>query len=303
MTRLIRGELLKIRTTNTWWLFGLGALVMTGVALTINSIQAHFFLKPFDDYLSSTRRRGPGDLPRGRLTALQQEWAANHDVIGQAAKIFTSGQFIGVLIVMLLGILLITNEYHHQTVTTTFLNTPHRTTVVLGKLVTGVLLGAFFWLATTAVNLVVGSIFLHSQGCDSQLAPSQVCGSQLGHWEVIRAILLNLAAYAIWAVFGIGFGALVRSQLGATVTATVLYLAGTAAGRLIFELIHTFWIDKDWVLTAQVVIPSVASQVMISPVKTFEQSPQQWVGAVVLIGYGLVAGVIGTWILRRRDVS
>jgi hypothetical protein len=36
-------------------------------------------------------------------------------------------------------------------------------------------------------------------------------GTQLARWGVVRAILLNLAAYAIWAVFGVGFGALVRS--------------------------------------------------------------------------------------------
>jgi len=45
----------------------------------------------------------------------------------------------------------------------------------------------------------------------------------------VWAVLLNLAAYTVWAVFGIGFGALVRNQLGATVSATVLYLVGAAA--------------------------------------------------------------------------
>ena len=55
--------------------------------------------------------------------------------IAQAANIYTSGQFFGVLFVSLLGILLITNEYYHQTATTTFLTTPHRSRVVAAKLV------------------------------------------------------------------------------------------------------------------------------------------------------------------------
>ena len=33
MMKLIRGELLKIRTTNTWWLFGIGVIGMTALAL------------------------------------------------------------------------------------------------------------------------------------------------------------------------------------------------------------------------------------------------------------------------------
>jgi ABC-type transport system involved in multi-copper enzyme maturation permease subunit len=277
MTRLIRSELLKIRTTNVWWLFGLGTIVMTALALLFNCIQAHYLLLSFDKYVQSTRGRSPDQ----------------HDVVAQAANIFTSGQFFGVLFVSLLGILLITNEYYHQTATTTFLTTPHRTRVVVAKLITGTFAAAAFWLFTLVINAIVGTIFLKTQGF----------GGHLGDWEVVRAILLNLAAYAIWAVFGVGFGALIRSQIGATITATVLYLIGTTVAQIAFQLIHSFVIKKDWVLTAQVIVPAVASTIMISPAKTFPESPPQWVGALVLIGYGVVAGLIGTLILRKRDVS
>jgi ABC-2 type transport system permease protein len=294
MTRLVRAELFKLRTTNTWWLFGLAALVTTAAAVAINCVQAHSLLKPFDEYVRlQSHGRAAGEMPPERLARLKAEWILGHDVVGQAASIFTSGQFLGVLFVSLLGILLITNEYQHQTATTTFLLTPHRSTVVAAKLAAGVLIAALFWLGSTVINLVSGAVFLRTEGY----------GSQLGHWDVVRALLLNLGAYAIWAVFGIGFGALIRSQLGATVTASVLYLVGTALASGLFDLINTYLIQKDWVLTAQVIVPAVASEIMISPTKTFTQSPPQWVGAAVLIGYGLIAGAIGTWILRRRDVS
>ncbi len=197
------------------------------------------------------------------------------------------------LLACLLGIVLITSEYHQQTATTTFLQTPRRTRVVTAKLGTAVLMAGLAWLVSTVISVVAGAIFLHSEGY----------GTQLGHWGVDRAILLNLAAYAIWAVFGVGFGALVRSQLGATVTATVLYLVGASAASSVFDLLHTYVIDKDWVLTLQVIVPEVASAVMISPTKTFDQSPAEWVGAAVLIGYGIVAGLVGTSVLRRRDIA
>jgi ABC-2 type transport system permease protein len=294
MNRLIRSEILKIRTTNMWWLLGLGTLVMTALALLANCAQAHFALQPFDKYLQSRNGGRPADqIPPDRLAELKAQWAAQHDVVGQAANIFTSGQFFGVLIVSVLGILLITNEYHHQTATTTFLTTPHRTRVVLAKLITGIVAAAAFWLFTVVIDVVVGTIFLKTEGFSSQL----------GDGAVIRALLLNLAAYAIWAVFGVGFGALIRSQIGATITATVLYLLGTTVSQFLFFMIHQYIIKKDWVLTSQVIVPAIASQIMISPTKTFTESPPQWVGALVLIGYGALAGLIGTLILRRRDVS
>src|SRR5262245_10689778 len=38
--RLIHAELRKVWTTNAWWIFAIAALVMTGLALLINSAQA-----------------------------------------------------------------------------------------------------------------------------------------------------------------------------------------------------------------------------------------------------------------------
>jgi ABC-type transport system involved in multi-copper enzyme maturation permease subunit len=293
MTRLIRAELFKLRTTSTWWLFAAATFVSTALMLVIDLVNAHSLLKPFAEYVKlETHGRG-GQIPPQFLARLQSEWSLGHNVVTQAATIYTSGQLIGVLLACLLGIVLITGEYHHQTATTTFLWTPHRSRVVAGKLATAVIMAGLAWLLSTVVSVVTGAIFLSREGY----------GTQLGQWGVLRAVLLNLAAYAIWAVFGIGFGALIRSQLGATVSATVLYLVGATAAASVFELLYTYVIPKDWILTAQVIVPSVASAVMISPTKTFDQSPAQWVGAVILVAYGIVAGLVGTAILGRRDIA
>ncbi len=278
---LIRSEFLKIRTTNTWWIFGLGAIGTTGLALLVNMLQAHYYLK--------------GTPPTGNSNGQNNaaNFALNHNVVTQAANVFTSGQFFGALFVMLLAILMITNEYHHQTATTTFLTTPHRTAVVLAKFAAGMLASAFFWLLTTVIDLIAGSIYFSAEGF----------GNPLSNWGVIRAILINLLVFALWAVFGVGLGVLIRSQLGATITAALLYVVGTQLAQLVFFLIHQYWIKKDGVYTLMVIVPAVASQVAVSPTKTFVQSPAEWVGAAVLIGYGLVMGVIGTAIMRKRDIT
>jgi ABC-2 type transport system permease protein len=293
MNRLIHAEIFKLRTTNMGWLFAAGTVLSTVVMLIVNAVSANSLLKPFPQYVA-LETHGHGDrIPPDFLAHLQSDWQLGHSAVTQATALYTSGQLIGVLLACLLGIVLITSEYHQQTATTTFLQTPRRTRVVAGKLGTAVVMAAAAWLVSTVISVVVGAIFLHHLGY----------GTQLDHWGVLRAILLNLAAYAIWAVFGVGFGALIRSQLGATVSATVLYLVGASAAGTVFDLLHTYVINQDWVLTLQVIVPEVASAVMISPTRTFDQSPAEWVGAVVLIAYGIVAGLVGTWVLRRRDVA
>jgi ABC-2 type transport system permease protein len=274
---LIRAELLKIRTTNIWWIFAIGAFVLQAIAFTLNAVQAHFFFA------------GPEatDVPADQADT----FAAQADKVYQAANLYTSGQFFALLFVMLLGIILVTNEFQHQTATTTFLTTPHRTAVVLAKLVTAALLGGLFWLVSTAINLAAGAIFLSSEGA----------GSYLGDGAVTRAILLNLLAYTLWGIFGVGFGVLIRSQIGATVTAIVLYLIGTAAAGIIVSILQNT-LGWEWVGKAQVIIPSIASSLMISGTE-LPGNPPQYVGAVVLILYAVVTGAVGTLIVRTRDIS
>ena len=72
------------------------------------------------------------------------------------ASVYTSGQFLGLLLVAILGALVVTNEFQHQTATTTFLTTPQRVRVVVAKLVAAVLLAAGLWLVATAVSIGIG---------------------------------------------------------------------------------------------------------------------------------------------------
>jgi ABC-2 type transport system permease protein len=276
---LVRSELLKIRTTKTWWWLALGALVTIGLALVFNIIFA-------SQYLGDNPPSAEG-APSQQAEMLQ----AQQDVVVQAANIYTSGQYFGLLFVMILGILQVTNEYHHQTASMTFLTTPRRTIVILSKLATVMLIGAALWLITTAIDLAVGSTWLVNAGH----------GSQLGEWGVTRALLLNLLAYVLWAIFGVGFGTLITNQLGAVITAAVLYLVGTQAASLIFFGL-SIWLDNTDILQWQVIVPSIASQLMITGEK-LPGSPSQWVGAAVLIGYAVVTGTIGILLTRRRDIS
>jgi ABC-2 type transport system permease protein len=283
--RLIRAEIMKIRTVNTWWIFVIGIVVVTALAFTVNGFGHHY----------NDLQPPMGSIPEDQRAEIAARVAAAHTPAGLAkiaADMMTSGQFFGLLFAMIIGILVVTNEFFHQTATTTFMTNPHRTAVILAKAVAALLFGALFWLVATVLDAIATPIYLHSQNVSVSIF----------QWTVVQSVLLNLLAFVVWAIFGLGLGTLIRSQIGSVITGMALYLLGFAAVLVIFNLIHAAY-PHDWVLTAQVIAPAVASTVMITPGRVFDHAPPQWVGAAVLIGYALVTGGFGIWLTRRRDIS
>ena len=204
----------------------------------------------------------------------------------------TSGQFLGVLFAMLLGILILTNEFAHQTATATFMTVPCRAAVIMAKLAAAACCGALFWLVSTTINGVTTPIYLYSQHLSTPLTGP----------IVIRSVLLNLLTFVIWAIFGLGLGALIRSQVASLVTGIAIYLGGFAAVELVFHVIYNLS-HQGWVLGAAVIAPAVASNVMITPGRAFPHAPPQWAGLIVMVGYALVLTRAGIALTRRRDVT
>jgi ABC-type transport system involved in multi-copper enzyme maturation permease subunit len=274
---LLKAELLKIRTTSTWWVFGLIMLPLWALAVLYN-------------WGTANASRGVDPAESGMSADQAEQLRVASEAVNVATTLYTSGQFLGVLIVMLLGAIVVTNEFYHQTATTTFLVTPVRERVVLAKLAASVLLGLVFWLGTTILNLIVVPFVLRSMDL----------GAQLGDPAIWRAIGLNALAFALWAILGVGFGVLIRNQLAATLTLSITYVIGNFGASLVFFLLTEY--VARWISKLQVIVPTVASQLMIAGTD-LPGNPPRWVGAVVLIGYAAVAGVVGTAIMRRRDIS
>lgn len=292
---LIRSELLKVRTTNTWWIFLIGVFLATALAATVwiavgnSQINAAVDAQGEEFVPPEGASQAEIDILRQQFELSQDLTRTLHDV---SAEIYTSGQFFGLMFALLLGSLLITNEFHHQTATTTFLVTPRRTQVILAKLATAMIGAGFFWTFATALSVAAGAIFLTTKGY----------GTQLTEWPVLRAILLNALAYGLWGVLGVGLGVLIRNQIGAVLTGALAYVVGTfLIQQIVFALY--FLLEWEWVLDLMVLWPGVASQVMISPEPPYPGSPSWWSGALVLVAYGVGFGVIGTLITRRRDIS
>lgn len=178
-----------------------------------------------------------------------------------AANLMTSGQFVTALVAMLIGINLVTIEFAERTVTSTFLVTPRRERVIAAKAAAAAGLGAACWLVSTAINAVATPIFLSSQHLNASIAG----------WTVTRAVLLSLAAFVVWAIFGLGLGALIRGNAVSVAAGIGIYAGGfIAAQAVVGGLIVLF--RQDWLLSALVVSPAVASKVMITPGSAFQHN-------------------------------
>ena len=279
--RLISAEIMKIRTTRAWWIF-LGIFTLfSAVALLNNFLSHHYQLYPQQDL---------ADRAQALAQAAEARTPAGAAAI--AASMMTSGQFLSVLIAMLLGIHVVTSEIAQRTVTATFLVTPRRERVIVAKLAAAGAFGALFWLITTVLDGVVTPVFMASQHMSASLTGQ----------GVIRAVLLGLLAFLLWAAFGLGLGVVMRSQVASVVAGIAIYAGGFAVVELVCHGLYDVY-HQAWLLAAPVIAPAVASQVMITPAPAFPHAPPQWTGAVIMAGYALILTAAGIVQIRRHDIS
>lgn len=183
------------------------------------------------------------------------------------------------VLTLILGIIGMTQEYRHRTATPTFLAAPRRGRVVVAKLVAYAVAAVPFAAAVLAVTTLVVVVHAGARGA----APS-FTADNLG--VLSRAGL----ALVIYAVIGVGVGALVRNQVGAIVGALVYLFVVEAVIRSIPATAGAY----KW-------LPGGALEAMTA---TF-QGPElltAWQGGLVLLGYGLLAAVLGSLLAVRRDI-
>jgi ABC-2 type transport system permease protein len=183
------------------------------------------------------------------------------------------------ILFVVLGIIGTTQEYRHRTATPTFLASPHRGRVVIAKLVAYALAAIPMALVVIAVDVLVVSVYAGAKGA----APS-LSGDNL------RVLGGAWAALVIYTVIGVGVGALLRNQVGAIV-GVLVYLF--VVEGIISSIPATQGAYK-W-------LPGGALEAMTA---TFNGTDllSAWQGALVLLGYGIVAAVLGTVLAVRRDV-
>jgi ABC-2 type transport system permease protein len=207
------------------------------------------------------------DFPAGpgRDAVLAQAAAARtaSSAAALAASMMTSGQFLLVLITLMLGVHVATSEYGARTMTSTFLVEPRRPRVVVAKVVVSGLFGVAFWVIATVLDGVATPLFL---------AAEHLPRSAFSSPAVVRSVLMGMLAFVLWALFGLGLGAVLRNQVVAVVAAIGVYAGGVAVVDLIIHLLYDA-LHASWLLSLEVLAPAEASNVMITAHKAFNDAP------------------------------
>jgi ABC-type transport system involved in multi-copper enzyme maturation permease subunit len=180
---------------------------------------------------------------------------------------------------LILGIIGTTQEYRHRTATPTFLAEPRRWRVVVAKLVAYALIAVPFAVVVLAVDVLVVTIYAGARGATPSLS-----GDNL---QVLFSAGLALVVYTL---IGVGIGALLRNQVGAIVGGLVYLFVVEPVIRSIPATSGAY----KW-------MPGGGLEAMTA---TF-QGPDlldAWEGGLLLVGYGLLAALLGTLLAVRRDV-
>jgi hypothetical protein len=195
---------------------------------------------------------------------------------------------------VLFGTLAVTAEFRHQTLTPTFLATPRRGVVLGAKYLVLAVFGALYGLAGLAASVGLGAPILAATGHDTGLGDSAT-------WLLLARIVL---AMAVWAIIGVGLGALIPSQ----VAAIVIVLAFTQFVEPILRLVTSL---VDWAAGIGRFLPGAAGDALVGSsifssiggAAAQSAALEWWQGGLVLLAYAIVAGAIGYATSWRRDVT
>jgi ABC-2 type transport system permease protein len=202
------------------------------------------------------------------------------------ALALAQGASFGTMFVTVLGILIVTNEYRHGTVMTTFLAEPRRVRVLAAKVATALLAGVAFALAATLVAAAIAVPWLAAR--DEALALDG---------QALEAVGRLVLAFALSAALGAAVGAIVQSQVGAIVLTFVWFLVVESLLGVLSSWLITDFGEPDPVskyLPGSVlggIVGGEASEYM-------HDGPTSTLLALLYVGALVAAGAV---VMTRRD--
>ncbi len=247
MSGAIRSELVKLRTTRTC----LGVVIAT-LALVALIAGAQAAADSFD----------AGSTPGVDLL----------DVAGLAQPF-----------ALVLGILAVSTEFRHGTITPTLLATPDRLRLMIAKLSAHVTAGLVLGVVAYALAAVLMWIVLPLRDIPT--------GLPLG--DGVEQVAGGVVCIALLAAIGVGVGAVIRNQVGAVIGGLAYYF-------MIEPLLTAIPKIGGWIEDY-----GIGGAIAAVSDTQFEGGAEigQVAGGLLLLGYTALFAVAGVILLRRRDIS
>jgi ABC-type transport system involved in multi-copper enzyme maturation permease subunit len=193
---------------------------------------------------------------------------------------------------LIIGTLSYPAEYRHKTIQITFLGEPKRFIVFIAKVLWAIPLAAIFGATTLIAGFGSLAAVLEITGFDSGITDP----------ETLKAAALTSLITLLWTLLGVCAGSLLTNQVAAIVVVLVvtqfiepiIMTVVTLTGKL--EILTSFLPSGATTSIIATAFPAGATNATTS-LTTW------WQGALVLLGYSIVLGVLGYVLRQRKDVS
>jgi ABC-2 type transport system permease protein len=248
MSHLISAEFLKLRTTRT-------AVALVGAAIAVV-------------VLISAVATFTGDFDEGDFVAT--------DLLGIT--------FFAQIVALVLGVLAVTTEFRHGTITPTLVAQPSRVRMVLSKLVANMVAG--FLLGAVAVGLCSAIVLI---GLNARDIPTGIDSS-----DTVQVIVGQTISGGLFAAIGVGFGAIVRNQVGTIVGALIWVFVGESLLTLIPSVGDA--VQKYG-------LGGVSNGLQHLETQNTGDVLGQVPAGLLMAGYAAVLVIVGLLVIRNRDVT
>lgn len=197
----------------------------------------------------------------------------------------------GYIFVIVIGVLMMTSEFHNHTAIATFLATPKRSHALYAKLVMAVIAGAIINLIATVVGMASAAIALSFY--PEAVAPSSDI--------FINYPAASLLIGAVLAVIGVGVGALIRNQTVAISVAMIwIFLVDRILGVLFVSVGK--YLPTGLITSMMNIKLSVTTTSKVASLNTADYlDPLPAAGLLLL--YGVVFAVAAMFTTMRRDID
>ncbi len=249
----LRSEFTKIRSVrSTWWTL----LVMIVVTIGIGALSSY----------GATRQPG------------------GHGVGFDPTLRSLGGLYLGQLVIVVLGAMVITSEYSTGMIRTSLTVLPRRGMLVAAKAVVFAAITFVVGLITTFASFFLGQAIMSSDHINATL----------GQPGVLRAVIGGALFLTACGLLAFGVGLLIRHTAGAISLMVVLLFVITILVNFLpsdWQNHVDKWMPADAGVQIWTVVPATGNPPVFAP----------WTGFAVLCGYAAIAIAAGVILFRKRN--